>query len=236
MTHCVIKEHGLHSTRATQATERNDMGTKRMPAGERKTQILKASIPVFARDTYHGATTKALSEAAGVTEALIYRYFGSKRALFLETIDHTSARIVRGLERVIEERRDDPPACVEGCFEFYVGLLSEHDHFARMFFLVLSELDQEDIREVYLPHQRRALSLLQDTLGQWQQVGFVPPGVSVESAAWLFFGSYLVLALVQHSRDSLDVDTAKAIEMAKPFFGWDSSDQSKDPTDVEASA
>jgi AcrR family transcriptional regulator len=207
-----------------------------MPAGERKTQILKSSIPVFARDTYHGATTKSLAEAAGVTEALIYRYFGSKRELFLATIDHTSARIVRGLERVIEERRDDPPSCVEGCFEFYVGLLSEHDHFARMFFLVLSELDQEDIREVYLPHQRRALAMLQETLGQWQEVGFVPPGVSVESAAWLFFGSYLVLALVQHSRDALDVDAAKAIEMAKPFFGWDATARPPAHVDLEASA
>ena len=117
-----------------------------------------------------------------------------------------------------------------------LGLLDEHDHFARMFFLVLSELDQEDIRTVYLPHQRRALSLLQETLGDWQEVGFVPAGVSVESAAWLFFGSYLVLALVQHSRDSLEVDAAKAIEMAKPFFGWDQASKPKDHTKLEASA
>ncbi len=204
------------------------MGTKRMPATERKKQILASSIPVFAAHTYHGATTKALAESAGVTEALIYRYFGSKRALFLETIDHTSGRIVRGLERTIEEHEGDPQATVQACFEFYVGMLKESDHFARMFFLVLSELDQEDIREVYLPHQRRAIGLLTHKLEEWQRVGFVQSGLNIESAAWLFFGSYLVLALVQHSRDSFDVDVEKAISMAKPFFGW-SSDATPGP-------
>ena len=196
------------------------MGTKRLPAGERKKQILLSSIPVFAQHTYHGATTKHIAEAAGVTEALIYRYFGSKRALFLETIDYTSGRIVRGLERAIDEGEGNPQVTVEGCFQFYVGMLKDDEHFAKMFFLVLSELDQEDIRLVYLPHQRRALEKLRETLGSWQEVGFVPRGVSVESASWLFFGSYLVLALVQHSRDSFEVDVDKAIEMAKPFFGW----------------
>lgn len=201
------------------------MGTKRMPASERKKQILISSIPVFAAHTYHGATTKVLAEAAGVTEALIYRYFGSKRALFLETIDHTSARIVRGLERTIDEHDGDPQGTVVACFEFYVGMLKENDHFARMFFLVLSELDQEDIREAYLPHQRRALGLFTRTLEEWQKIGFFPREMSVESAAWLFFGSYLVLALVQHSRDTFDVDVDKALEMARPFFGWKSGDE-----------
>ena len=41
-----------------------------MPAAKRKKQILLSAIRVFARSTYHGATTKNIAEEAGVKLAL----------------------------------------------------------------------------------------------------------------------------------------------------------------------
>jgi len=58
-----------------------------MTADERKEAILLASLKLFARHGFHGVTTRAIAGAAGISEALLYRHFESKDALYtaLET-------------------------------------------------------------------------------------------------------------------------------------------------------
>jgi AcrR family transcriptional regulator len=206
------------------------VSTNRLPAAERKRQILDSAIRVFARSTYHGSTTKSISEEAGVTEALIYRYFGSKRALFLEAIDHTSSRLVEGLEAILEAHRSEPLEAISECFQFYVDLLEKHEELAEMIFLVLSELDEEDVREVYLPYQRRALKAIAEAIEEWQRLGLVREEVDTKSAAWLYFGSYLILALVEHSAGAVPMDPDYAIELAQPYLqeSWPTPESSDD--------
>lgn len=57
---------------------------RRLPKRERREAILDASLRLFAERGLHGATTRALAAAAGVSEALLYRHFRSKEALFAE--------------------------------------------------------------------------------------------------------------------------------------------------------
>lgn len=195
------------------------MTTKRLPAAQRRKQILKSAITVFARSTYHGATTKGISQEAGVTEALIYRYFGSKRALFTEGIAYTSERIVDGLEEILSRADDDSPLeTMQSCFAYYTQLLERNEEFARMIFLVLSELDQEDVRATYLPHQERALKAIARCIRRWRARGLVPEDVDTQTTAWMFFGTYLILALVKHSNGTVDLKPEHVLALAKPYF------------------
>ena len=41
---------------------------------------------LFARQDYRSTTTREIAEAAGVTESLLFRHFGSKAALFREAL------------------------------------------------------------------------------------------------------------------------------------------------------
>lgn len=50
-------------------------------------RLLKAAFEVFSRSGYHGATTKLISQVAGVNEALISRHFATKQGLFFAVID-----------------------------------------------------------------------------------------------------------------------------------------------------
>ena len=201
------------------------MSTERLPAAERKKQILNSAIKVFSASTYHGATTKSISEEAGVTEALIYRYFGSKRQLFIDAIEHTSSHLVEGLEQTLEAHRDEPMEAITQCFEYYVHLLEKNEELAKMIFLVLSELDQDDIRQAYLPYQQRALKAIASAIDDWKKKGFARPDVDTKTAAWLYFGSYLVLALVQHSSGTVPMDPTYAVELAKAYFDEEAFEQ-----------
>lgn len=55
-----------------------------MNGHERRTAIVKAVLPVFAKNGFANTTTRELAEAAGVSEALLYKHFPSKDLLYAE--------------------------------------------------------------------------------------------------------------------------------------------------------
>src|SRR5437660_12830208 len=59
----------------------------RMPASDRRSQILETALTVFSRKGFEGATTKEIAAAAGVTEAIIFRHFPTKQALYTAVLD-----------------------------------------------------------------------------------------------------------------------------------------------------
>jgi TetR/AcrR family transcriptional regulator len=61
--------------------------TGRMHAGQRRRQLLDAALEVFSHKGFGGTTTKEIAAAAGVTEAIIFRHFPSKTALYTAVLD-----------------------------------------------------------------------------------------------------------------------------------------------------
>jgi AcrR family transcriptional regulator len=58
----------------------------RRPRGEPRRLLLDAARELFARQDYRSTTTREIAQAAGVTEHLLFRHFGSKAALFREAL------------------------------------------------------------------------------------------------------------------------------------------------------
>lgn len=58
------------------------MKRKRISGADRRSSILEAARSVFAERGYEGAKTQQIAAAAKVSEALVYRHFPSKMALY----------------------------------------------------------------------------------------------------------------------------------------------------------
>jgi AcrR family transcriptional regulator len=56
--------------------------TSKLSSEERRAAIIKAVRRVFAEKGFHGTTTRELAEAAGVSEALLFKHFPNKEALY----------------------------------------------------------------------------------------------------------------------------------------------------------
>jgi AcrR family transcriptional regulator len=72
-------------------------------------KILETSIKLFSEKGFNGTTTKEISEEAGVNEALIFRYFSTKRELYGAIIER-KIEDEPGIEMPIEmfkETRND---------------------------------------------------------------------------------------------------------------------------------
>jgi AcrR family transcriptional regulator len=59
-------------------------GSREEKAAIRREQVLAAAFELFCEHGYAGTSTRRIAEAAGVTEGLVFHYFGSKEALLLE--------------------------------------------------------------------------------------------------------------------------------------------------------
>src|SRR2546427_3283853 len=57
-------------------------GNAKVSGVERRPAIIKSVQRVFAEKGFHGTTTRELADAAGVSEALLFKHFPSKEALF----------------------------------------------------------------------------------------------------------------------------------------------------------
>ncbi len=60
----------------------------RVPARDRRLQIMTAAKELFARQGFEGTTTRKIAQRARVNEAIIFRHFSSKEDLYWEIIDH----------------------------------------------------------------------------------------------------------------------------------------------------
>jgi AcrR family transcriptional regulator len=56
--------------------------TARLSAEERREALIRTARRVFAEKGFHGTTTRELAEEAGVSEALLFKHFPTKEALY----------------------------------------------------------------------------------------------------------------------------------------------------------
>lgn len=59
----------------------------RMSGDERREQILRTAVSLFSQRGFKGTTTKEIAKAAGVSEAMVFRHFENKDALYGAILD-----------------------------------------------------------------------------------------------------------------------------------------------------
>src|SRR4051812_9447382 len=100
----------------------------RMCADERRLQIVRVAMRLFSQRGFRGTTTKEIAQAAGVSEAIIFRHFATKEELYAAILDHKACVGGLGNPREIVadaiERKDDA-AVFQG---LAFAALQHHEH------------------------------------------------------------------------------------------------------------
>lgn len=63
-----------------------------MKGDKRREQILQNAVRLFSQHGFSGTTTKEIARAAGVSEAMVFRHFSTKDALYLAILDDKTCR------------------------------------------------------------------------------------------------------------------------------------------------
>ena len=65
--------------------------TKRIPADERRHQLIDIAMRLFSRNGFSGTTTREIAREAGVNEAIIFRFFPHKDDLYAAILERKSS-------------------------------------------------------------------------------------------------------------------------------------------------
>lgn len=132
-------------------TASQDTVHTRMHGDERRQQIISASIEVFSRCGFSGATTKEIARAAGVSEATVFKHFANKDELYSAILDAKACEPLMqdpfANLKEFEERSDD--------FGFFhtaaLNILAHHEHDCDFLRLMLhSALEGHGLAQLFL--------------------------------------------------------------------------------------
>ena len=122
----------------------------RLPAAERREQLLDVAREVFARHGFHETSMNDVAEAAGVTKPVLYQHFGSKRDLYLELLTDVGGQLLEAIGAATGGAAG-PRQQVESGFAAYFRFVSEHPNAFRVLFGSGSRRDRqfaETVRQV----------------------------------------------------------------------------------------
>ena len=80
-------------TQGTRSIEKQSASQKRLKAEERRIQLLRIAKKLFSEYGFENTTAKSIAAAAGVTEAIVFRHFGSKQELYASILDRKADEI-----------------------------------------------------------------------------------------------------------------------------------------------
>jgi AcrR family transcriptional regulator len=196
------------------------MSTKsptRLPAAERRLELIETAVRVFAEGSYRGTTTAEIARAAGVSEPILYRHFASKRDLYFAALDHvwekarahwdeaiaTAPDVRAGLEG-LSHRRVDPRDCKLQLAELWVQALSE-------------ATEDPELQKYLRRHLRKVHDYFAGMIRRGQEEGVFNAERDAGAEAWVFVAG-MMLGMVGRRVGLLGHDEVAAIRAARLDF------------------
>jgi len=205
----------------------------RLPAAQRREQLLDTAARLFATRGYARATTAQLAKAASVTEPIIYRHFKSKRDLFIALIERTGQETLRVWSESLAGAAD-PAQRLEFLIQTNPMVTDRGKWAYRVILQGITEVHDEQIRAALDHHMRSLHAFLTDQVLLAQQHRQVHKRYSAEIIAWLLIDiglGYGILNAFGIEDHGIDAEGRHVVDVIRRLLlGRDQ--QPPDPTDA----
>ncbi len=188
----------------------------RLPAAQRREQLLDAAERLFAERGYGGATTAELARAAGVTEPIIYRHFRSKRDLFVAVVERTGAATIKMWSEQLRSAKD-PPQRLRRLIGANPMVSESGSGVYRVIVQAMTEIEDPEILAALQRHVQRLHAFVAGEIRRAQDDGHVSRAFTADVTAWtllhlgLGHGILTPLHIAGHAMDERGVKVRHVI-------------------------
>jgi AcrR family transcriptional regulator len=181
----------------------------RLPAAERRAAIVEAALRVFSEGSYAGATTSQIARAAGVSEPILYRHFGSKRELYFACLDEAWRRI-----RVRIDEKLDELGAADGWRAIGPTTMREVKVLLPSLWMqAITEAGEDpEIRRHVRAHMKEVHDCFADCLRRVQAEGGIHPDRNPDAEAWIFVAGTLLFSVADRLGGPLGAADFEAIK------------------------
>jgi AcrR family transcriptional regulator len=95
---------------------------RRQTAEERRETVLAAAQVAFAQGGLHGTSTEDIARAAGISQPYLFRLFGTKKKLFVATVERCMADTLELFRAAAGDRRGEE--ALEAMGQAYVAMVA----------------------------------------------------------------------------------------------------------------
>ena len=181
---------------------------RRLPAEDRRRQIIESAREVFGSQSYAKVGTADLAKAVGVSEPALYRYFSGKKELFLAALRSTAPRLLELWQNIAYDV-EDPLETLWSIGVHYYDHLESHSGNMRLQFQAISEADDPEIRQALRENFAAFVRFVAETLEEGKRRGIVRRDLDSRLVAWQFLGIGLTLDLMRLLGFSSELDRGK---------------------------
>ena len=125
---------------------------KRLSAEDRRSAILDSALQVFSRHGYNGASIDEIAQAAGISKALIYEHFPSKKDLHVSLLERHTQEIFVALARTADTQEPGEVRLRNGVSAFFEWV----DTHALAFRLLFRDTFEAEVADVLNRLQNQA--------------------------------------------------------------------------------
>ena len=121
---------------------------KRISGEERKERIVRAAENLFAKKGFKGTTTKEVAKDAGISEAVIFRYFADKSDLYAAIINRCCDDKHGNLKLAGRVKGKSGKGAFIAIADYFLELYAEDTTFARL--LLFSALEKNKFSDMFI--------------------------------------------------------------------------------------
>lgn len=119
----------------------------------RRRQILDAAVGLFAQQGFSDTELDAVAHRAGIAKGTIYRYYRSKSALFLATVDDGMQRLLESIDAA-RPPRGDGVAVLTAAIRAYLTFFDAHPGYVELFMQERAQF-RDRKQPTYFVHRER---------------------------------------------------------------------------------
>ncbi|MGZ4400776.1 MAG: TetR/AcrR family transcriptional regulator [Gaiellaceae bacterium] len=158
----------------------------RLPAAERRLELLETAVRVFSEGSYRGTTTAEIARAAGVSEPILYRHFASKRDLYFAALDYVWAQARAAWEAALADEAD-VLAALDAMGRGHFAVRDCRHQLSELWVQALSEATEDpELRKYLRRHMREVHGFFAGLLRRGQEEGVLHADRDIDAEAWIF--------------------------------------------------
>lgn len=99
----------------------------------RRSQILEVALTAFSTSGYHNTSMNDIADALSMTKPVVYQYFDSKRALYLELLHHVGADLVQAVTSAVAAAGEPRLQTERGMIAYFTWVAHNREAFSLLF-------------------------------------------------------------------------------------------------------
>jgi AcrR family transcriptional regulator len=185
-------------------------------AADRKKQILKAAVEVFAERGFHRTRVSDIAKRAGVAYGLIYHYFDSKDDVLNSLFEENWAVFLKVVKDLVDHPETTAPAKLEAIAALLIDALQVAPSIIQV---IIQEISRSDrfIHPKKVAAFNDAFTLVEQIIRAGQAAGTIKDGIQPTVAAYIFFGA-LETICTGFTLGAIQCSTKEETEKVKDTF------------------